>query len=181
MGTKPSGTDNTPTSKKVGMGMWVLFWCILLAALLYFFAYQEEQQLYPNQHIAQMAADGKRQINLAANRYGHYTLTGKINGSQASFLIDTGATEVVVPSNLAQQLDLPQGYGQRVRTANGTITVYQTTIDKLELGPIVLRNVRASINPYMEGDILLGMSALGSLDITQKNKQLQLRQHSVQP
>ncbi len=135
-------TENRPVSKNIGMGMWVLFWVLLLAILYYFFAYKEQQQIYPNQHVAQMAADGKQQIQLAANRFGHYTLSGKINGSEVSFLIDTGATEVVIPSHIAEELGLPVGQRRKARTANGIIDVYQTRIDTLELGPIVLHDVQ---------------------------------------
>src|SRR5690606_34764527 len=116
-----------------------------------------------------------REILLQANRHGHYTLTGKINGMIVPFLIDTGATEVVIPGHLAKDLGLVEGRKHSVNTANGIISVYSTKINTLDLGPIHLRNVRASINPHMNGDILLGMSALSSLDMSQSNNQMVLR------
>ena len=64
----------------------------------------------------------------------------------------------------------------RASTAAGTITVFDTRIDRVALGDIVLRDVNASINPHMQGrDVLLGMSFLGQLELTQRDGTLTLR------
>jgi aspartyl protease family protein len=66
-----------------------------------------------------------------------------------------------------------------VVTANGTIPVYLTTLDRIQIGKIVLYDVRASINPYMDEDeILLGMSFLRHLEFSQRDDQLILRQYN---
>ena len=69
------------------------------------------------------------------------------------------------------------------RTANGDITVYRTTLDRLRIGPLTLRNVRASINPNMRADdeILLGMSALKHLELITRDGVLTLRQPATRP
>ena len=95
-----------------------------------------------------------------------------------TFLLDTGATDVVVPEDLATKLQLQKGPSHLASTANGRIRVYSTTIEHLQLGSIELRNVRASINPGMNGQgVLLGMSALSAVDFRQQNGQLILRQY----
>jgi len=63
-------------------------------------------------------------------------------------------------------------------TANGTITVHNTTLATLSIGNITLSNVSASINPAMHDlEILLGMSALKDIEFTQRGDQLTLKQY----
>ncbi len=170
-----TGKQKAP-GKRLGQGMWMIFWVLLLAVLLYYFGDREEQQRYPNQNPQHSVSATEAQLQLVANRYGHYTLPGRINGRKVRFLIDTGASDVVIPGSVAESLGLTRGFKQRVRTANGEIEVYRTRIALLELGPIALNDIIASINPHMDGEVLLGMSALKSLELTHKNNRLLLKQ-----
>jgi aspartyl protease family protein len=90
--------------------------------------------------------------------------------------LDTGATDLVVPESTARRLGLPYGNRGRAMTANGPVTIYQTRIEELHLGKIRLTNIDASINPSMEGAILLGMSALGQIEFSQQAGTLTLKQ-----
>ncbi|GAB1265040.1 TIGR02281 family clan AA aspartic protease [Aurantivibrio infirmus] len=170
---------NTPPGKSLGRGMLTIGWILVLGILAMIFARWERHQINPNQEFFANETGAVREIVLEANRYHHYLASGTINGKQVTFLLDTGATEVVVPSELAEQLGLragPRGYAQ---TANGTIEVRATVIDELAIGPIRFTDVRASINPGMSGDdeVLLGMSALRQVELLQKDNQLTLRQN----
>lgn len=168
--------SRTDSGKRIGQGMWMVFWLLLLAALAWFFGLAEEKREYPNQSVTGNVTDLGRELVLDANRAGHYTLTGSINDQPARFLLDTGASDVVIPENIANSLNLERGQTKYASTANGTIKVYHTELQKLQLGPIVLHDVRASINPHMQGDILLGMSALRSLELVHRNDTLLIRQ-----
>jgi aspartyl protease family protein len=56
------------------------------------------------------------------------------------------------------------------------ITGYWTMLDSVDIGGIVLRNVRASINPFApDQQVLLGMSALSQLEFAQQGDVLILR------
>jgi len=114
---------------------------------------------------------------LQRNRYGHYVADGEINQQPVVFLLDTGAGGISVPEGLAREIGLKRGSALRYQTANGMITVYATTLAQVDLGGIILRQVRASINPNMQGnEVLLGMSFLKHFEITQKGKTLTIRQ-----
>ena len=64
-----------------------------------------------------------------------------------------------------------------VSTANGTVTVYATTLDEINIGEIKLRDIKADINPHMDGDeILLGMSFLKHLSVIHQGDELTIRQ-----
>jgi aspartyl protease family protein len=122
------------------------------------------------------AIDGRHEITLQRNRWGHYVTSGKINGQVVTFMLDTGASDVSVPERLANELGLRRGMEQQYNTANGVITGYRTTIDRISIGDIELHNVRASINPKdTDLDILLGMSFLNQLEYTQRGDQLILK------
>jgi aspartyl protease family protein len=99
-----------------------------------------------------------------------------INGQPVRFLLDTGATQVSVPAHLGPVLGLQPGAPASVMTANGSVTVRQTRIDQLVVGPFELRNVGSHLNPGMRSDeVLLGMSVLRHLEFIQRGDTLTLR------
>lgn len=170
--------NNSNPNKQLGKTMMILAWLVVLGLLVMFFSHQEEQAYNPNHNPDAQQSSQANIVTLQRNQQYHYVSKGTINTQTVTFLLDTGATHVVVPEALAQQLNLLKGPSQRVNTANGTIDVYSTKIDELTIGNITLRQVIASINPYMNGEeILLGMSALKSIEFTQRGDQLTLKQY----
>lgn len=161
--------------------MITLAWLILLGLLTLYFGGMLDRQRNPNQQVVgQVLADGVREVVLHQNRSGHYVANGRINRQPVSFLLDTGATTVSVPAGLARRLGLPSGSPTAVQTANGVVTAYATRLQRVELGEIALTEVRAHINPGMEGDyVLLGMSFLKKLELTQRDGTLTLRQSAA--
>jgi len=156
--------------------MIALAWLLLLAILTFGFNHYLEQQNNPNQAIPNRWDNGIAEVRLKQNRHGHYVANGKINQIPVTFLLDTGATLISIPATIAQQLQLKKGYPSQSRTANGTITVYQTRLNSVSIGAIELNNIRASINPHMTGnEILLGMSFMRHLEMTQKGQELTLK------
>lgn len=130
--------------------------------------------------IANINGQAVSEITLNQNRQGHYLLNAQVNGHPITFLIDSGATVTSIPMNLAKRLQLPKGIPFSVQTANGVATAYQTTLQELKLGNIVLSNVRASLNEGMQGnEALLGMNVLKHFELIQKNRQLIIR-HTLQ-
>jgi aspartyl protease family protein len=166
--------------KKTGKIMLICAWVIGLMLLTQFFGDWQTDQNNPNQTpFSEITADGTREVQLLRNRSGHYISSGKINRESVIFLLDTGATDVVIPEKIAQKLNLEYGYASRANTANGVVTTYNTLIESLQLGTIEMKNVKGSINPHMDMDsILLGMSALKQLDLIQRDRTLTLRQYA---
>ena len=153
-----------------------LAWMLLLGLLTYGFNNYLEQQNNPNQNISAEWNNNLAEVKLKQNRYGHYVVNGQINHHPVTFLLDTGATLISIPEKIALQLQLERGYPSQSKTANGTITVYGTRLKSVSIGSIELNNVRASINPHMHGnEILLGMSFMKHLEMTQKGNELIMR------
>lgn len=169
---------HSPNSGRVGAIMTVLAWLVVLGLLGAFFGGWMEKLDNPNQKVVSaLRADGVREVVLQQNRAGHYVANGAINGHRVTFLLDTGATSVSVPASIAGPLGLKRGAPLRANTANGTVTTYATRLDEVQLGNISLENVRADINPHMQGtEVLLGMSFLRKLEFTQRGRELTIRQ-----
>ncbi|PIE36626.1 MAG: TIGR02281 family clan AA aspartic protease [Gammaproteobacteria bacterium] len=165
-------------SQRTGLVMLILFWVAVLALGSYFAQGYLQARHNPNaQPAGSVNADGLREVVLQRNAYGHYVSSGKINGVDVTFFLDTGASNISIPAHIAERIGLKRGYRYRSSTANGTIDVYSTELDSVQLGNITLHNLPGSINPhYQEDEILLGMSFLKHLSFTQQGKQLILRQ-----
>lgn len=163
----------------MGHGMLIISFALGLGLLTLLFDGVLDRQANPNRDPQYRFTDtGAREVILQRNRQGHYVADGKINGIPVTFLLDTGATDVAIPDNVARAAGLSAGYAGQASTANGVVTVYSTTVDELVLGNIVLQDVAASITSSMDGNtILLGMSALGRVEFMQQGSTLTLRQH----
>ena len=168
--------NKNENNSKITQTMVYLAWFVFLGLLTFFFNNYLSKQNNPNQNIDIAYDNNIAEVRLHQNRYGHYVATGKINNKPVTFLLDTGATLISIPSSIAEKLQLKKGYPSKSRTANGTITVYGTNLDSVSIGAIELQNIRATINPYMEGEeILLGMSFMKHLEMTQKGNMMVLR------
>jgi aspartyl protease family protein len=155
----------------------IIWFALIIVAMALIFNHMLDDIKNPNQRLeVSFNQNGEREIVLERNKYGHYVATGQINGQSVEFFLDTGATVVAIPEHIAERLDLKKGQSFITQTANGNSKSYETTLDSLSLGDIVMTNVPASISSGMEFDeILLGMSFLKHLDMRQQGKTLTLR------
>lgn len=153
-------------------------WLLLLALLYWFFEDQISLQINPNQQLqTQVGSGGEKITLLKRNKAGHYVGTALFNGVAMEFMLDTGATVVAVSEQAAKKIGMPKGQRYQVSTANGPAAAYDSRLNSLQLGDIVLTNVSASIAPGLGGhDILLGMSALKQLEFSQQQDELKLIQ-----
>ena len=162
--------------RRLGKGMILAAWVLLLVLLTWFFNERLAEQRNPNRHLDSAGRDGAAEVRLQRNRYGHYVASGEINGHPVEFMLDTGATDVSIPAAVAERIGLPRGRRVFYQTANGTISAWQTRLDEVRLGPLRVGPVSASINPHSDdGAVLLGMSFLKQLDFSQQGNTLTLR------
>jgi aspartyl protease family protein len=169
-------SQQTP-GKRAGRVFMVLAWCAALFLATRFFGQWEERQQNPNVVVSSDQGEGFIEVKLVSNVQGHFVASGQINGQPVEFMLDTGATDVSIPAVLAERLKLEQGFGVTLSTANGLSEGYRTRIQRLQLGDIVLNDVRALVAPGLHGEqVLLGMSALNKLEFTQRGGTMLLRQ-----
>jgi aspartyl protease family protein len=79
---------------------------------------------------------------------GSFVVSGRVNGHEARFIFDTGASTVVLRAENAAALGFKPdslNYSIPVSTANGTALAAPVIIESLSVGPITEKNVRALI------------------------------------
>ncbi|MEX0284535.1 MAG: TIGR02281 family clan AA aspartic protease [Paracoccaceae bacterium] len=110
---------------------------------------------------AVFADEGRIEIPRAPD--GHYYLTLMVNDAAVKFVVDTGATGVVLSRKDAERAGLELNelsFYSRARTANGEVRTAPVHLNRVALGGIEDHNVPAFVN---EGELfgsLLGMSYL---------------------
>lgn len=118
--------------------------------------------LIPGQ--GRVSGDGS--LILTAQRNGHFTVKARVDGVDLQFLIDTGASDVTLNLRDARRLGIDisrLNFNRPYRTANGVVYGAPITLREMAVGPIVLQNVRASVNQAELSGSLLGMSFLSRL------------------
>ena len=166
-----------PPGKRAGRVLMFVAWGAGLFLATRFFGQWEARQENPNAVVTSQQHEGYIEVKLVGNGQGHFVASGHINGQPVDFMLDTGATDLAVPAELAERLGLKRGLPVTLSTANGRSQGYRTHLDRLQLGDIVLQDVRALVAPGLGGEqVLLGMSALKQLEFTQRGGTLLLRQ-----
>ena len=171
----PNESPQPPTSG-ANTGRILAIMAGVLALFTWFAHGVLEDRANPNKDARAVQTQAGVELRLQADRSGHYYAPGVVNGERVKFLLDTGATDVAFPLHLAERLGLPKLARAQFSTANGLAEGWLTRIDELDIGGIVMRDVRGSIVPGMQTDeILLGMSALRHLELTHANDMLIIR------
>ncbi|WP_299374653.1 TIGR02281 family clan AA aspartic protease [uncultured Tateyamaria sp.] len=102
-------------------------------------------------------------VSVPRSRDGHYYLTLDVNGVPLDFVVDTGATDIVLnqADAAAAGLDPAQlNFFGRAATANGEVRTAPVRLDSITLGPHTDTNVPAVVNDGELGQSLLGMGYL---------------------
>jgi aspartyl protease family protein len=99
---------------------------------------------------------------------GHYYLTLAINGTAVPFMVDTGASSMVLSLDDARRLGLdPESlnFTGEAMTANGVVRTARVTLPLVELGPFRTENFTAFVNGGEMSGSLLGMDYLRRFDV----------------
>ncbi len=98
---------------------------------------------------------------------GHFHLTLGVNGTAIDFLVDTGATELVLSVQDAERAGIDHSalqFSGRAATANGVISTAPVWLETVELAGRVDRDVRAQVSGGEMPGSLLGMSYLSRFE-----------------
>lgn len=117
------------------------------------------QTVRPHQSVVQ--ADNS--VSLPRAPDGHFYLTLMINDVAVDFLVDTGASQVVLTQRDAARIGLTVedlAFTGRATTANGVVRTAPVRLERVDLGSISDRNIRAWVNEGELQQSLLGMSYL---------------------
>jgi aspartyl protease family protein len=120
--------------------------------------------------------DNANSVTLKRSLDGHYRAEALINNQKVDVLIDTGATGVAISQAVADKLGLKSIEAIRTNTANGDSVGYMVRLNSVKVGGVEAKNVSAMIAPNLEGDVLLGMSYLGRMDVRLFKNQMTIKQ-----
>ena len=107
---------------------------------------------------------------------GHYRAEALINGEKVDVLVDTGATGVAISQRVADKLQLKSLNAIRTNTANGDSVGYMVRLQSVKVGGVEANDVAAMIAPGLDGDVLLGMSYLGRMDVRLYKGEMTIKQ-----
>lgn len=140
--------------------IWVGIFLVLMAGYTYRYELQDMASnltfgLVPGSVLSSTSSEGRQQITLLRDPSGHFQARGKVDSAEVLFLVDTGATDVVLSYRDAERVGIDTNalsFSIPVSTANGTAFSARHRVSDLSIGPI------------KRGPITIMVSAKGALD-----------------
>ena len=111
--------------------------------------------------------NGFARVTLERAPDSHFYLDTLVNGLPVRFLVDTGASSVVLSPSDARRLGLtvgPQDFTGTAQTAAGPAAFAPVRLDSMRAGPLGATDVQAVVLSVETGMPLLGQSFLRRLD-----------------
>ena len=147
----------------------LLFWLVVMAALYAVMS----QTLKPPPVIVSAAGE----LLIPRARDGHFYVQGQVHGRPVTFLVDTGASMVVVSEEFARAAGMPAGEPATFRTASGELRGRIVPQIAVSVGPAALSGARVGVglvgfDPNMA---LLGQAFLSRFEVVLSGDRMVLR------
>jgi len=113
--------------------------------------------------LAPTITAGGGRIEAPRHADGHYYLTLGVNGVPVKFMVDTGASDIVLSQRDARRVGIDPSalsYYGSASTANGMVRTAPVRLATLSLGGVSNHDVRAWVNNGQMDGSLLGMAYL---------------------
>ncbi len=151
---------------------YAVLWSVIFVVLAGGYSYRYELQSFGQRIMGGLvpgygSETGPNEVTYSRARDGHFYIDAESRRVPIRFLVDTGASLVVLSPGDAQRLgfDLTRvTFDQIFETANGTVRGASAVLNELWIGDRRLRNVRVSINEAPMSNSLLGMTFLRQLE-----------------
>ena len=139
----------------------LLVWALIFVMVIIAYGFRDvlREQLFP----AAMVQTSGDTIELRRGSDGHFHATLEVNGEPVRFMVDTGASGIVLSRRDAENLGIdPDGlaYLGTAQTANGRVATAGVRLGLVRLGSFTDTNVPAMVTEGGLGTSLLGMSYL---------------------
>jgi aspartyl protease family protein len=139
----------------------VLIWILIFVGVIIAYGFGDvlKSQLFPSSFVQ----NGTGSVTLTRANDGHFYATLDVNGRDIEFVIDTGATAIVLSKNDAQHIGIDTNnlnYLGSAQTANGTVSTAFVNLGVVKLGDILDYDLPASVNGGVLSSSLLGMDYL---------------------
>jgi aspartyl protease family protein len=147
-----------------------LAWIAIFATLFVIASFKDEfGGMWQRVRLARDPQSGLVQggaLRVPMDSDGHFRVRVSLNGSTASFMVDSGATTTAISTATAGRAGIAidqSGFGVAIDTANGTIIARRIVVGRLEVGPIRRQDFHAITAPEFGDTNVLGMNFLSSL------------------
>jgi aspartyl protease family protein len=143
------------------LGVWGLI--IAMAVVAYGFRDVLRRELMPASYVE--VAGGAIELRRQAD--GHFRAELEVNGVPVRFVVDTGASLIVLSREDAARVGIDPAtlaFDGRARTANGAVSIASVRLDEVAFGPVDERRVRAAVNGGDLDESLLGMNYLNRFE-----------------
>ncbi|MGH1368886.1 MAG: retropepsin-like aspartic protease family protein [Maritimibacter sp.] len=137
-----------------------LIWVLIFVGFIAGFGLWNDMQA---DLTARQTQTGVGVIEVPRGADGHFHLVLEVNGTSLPFLVDTGASSIVLPKAAARKIGLDPDrltFSDRAMTANGEVATAPARVREIRLGDIIDRNVLIYVNEGALDDPLLGMDYL---------------------
>ena len=95
---------------------------------------------------------------------GHYWVEASINGHEAAFMVDSGASVTTISKEVAAQAGIETGFQvAEVETANGSVIMQRARAERFQVGQIGREDFSVFVNANDDTNVL-GMNFLSSLE-----------------
>lgn len=116
---------------------------------------------------APASSSNYRTVTIPRDSRGHFQVDARVDGRRIGFMVDTGASTIALTASDAKRLGIHPSaseFNVSVRTANGTVRAAAANLSMVEVGGLVVRDVRALVVPDNAlSENLLGLSFLTKL------------------
>lgn len=89
-----------------------------------------------------------RIISIGRDHRGHFQAHGRVDGRQVSFMVDTGASIIALTERDADRLGVRpsrSAFTAAIQTANGVVRAAPVTLNSVDIGGLVVRDVKAVV------------------------------------
>ncbi len=125
-------------------------------------------------------ARGGRVVTVNRSNNGHFEVDARVDGRRVEFMVDTGASVIVLRESAAARLGIrvmPRDYTVNVSTANGIAKAAPVTLNSVDIDGVVVRDVQALVQPDEAISVnLLGMSYLSRVRFAHERGKLVIEQ-----
>ena len=141
-------------------------WVAIFAIIFAIFAFRSEFMAIGSRLKAEaigtpIQAGEELRIPMADD--GHFWVEASINGREAPFLVDSGASVTTISRDTANQAGIETGMRVAlVETANGTVEMRKARAESFSVGAIQRSDFAIQVNDHDDGNVL-GMNFLSSL------------------
>ncbi|BAN34371.1 clan AA aspartic protease, TIGR02281 family [Sulfuricella denitrificans skB26] len=151
----------------------LVLWLILFGAMYLFL----DAKMQPQVATVTGLDMARGEVIIQRSRDGHYYVGGSINGRPLTFMVDTGASTVVVSADLAAKIGLARGVPTPFKTAGGMVLGEMMSDQTIEAGGIQLKGLRVGVVMQMDQRdyALLGQNFLRYIDVIQSGDQMVLK------